>query len=141
MPWELLDHQADVGLQATGASLELALADGVRGMLSLMVDPSMVEPRQQWTITAQGSDAGSLFVDLLNSVLATKDIENVFFHDVEIELLAQKNEAWHVRCRLDGEPIDLTRHEVDSDVKAATYGGLRAVQTEEGWLLRCLLDL
>lgn len=141
MPWELLDHQADVGLQATGASLGVALADGVRGMLSLMVDPFTVDPCDQWTVIAEGSDVGSLFVDLLNSVLATKDIENAFFHDVEIESLEQNNGTWHVRCRLYGEPIDLTKHEVDSDVKAATYGGLRAEQTGQGWLLRCLLDL
>lgn len=141
MPWELIDHQADVGLQATGESLEIALADGVRGMLSLMVDPATVESREQWITAACGSDAGSLYVDLLNSVLATRDIENAFFHDIEIESLEQRDGVWHVRCRLSGEPIDLAKHEVDSEVKAATYGGLRAEHSDDGWLLRCVLDL
>lgn len=141
MPWELLDHQADVGLQATGNSIEDALADGVRGMLALMVDPATVQPQEHWVIEARGSDVGSLFVDLLNSVLATKDIENAFFHDVVIESLDQQDGTWHVSCRLSGEAIDLAKHEVDSDVKAATYGGLRAEQSDDGWLLRCVLDL
>jgi SHS2 domain-containing protein len=141
MPWELLDHQADVGLQATGQTLDEALTDGVRGMLSLMVDPATVAPVQHWTVSAEGSDAGSLFVDLLNSVLATRDIEDAFFHDITIESLDQSNDGWHLQCRLSGEPIDLSRHEVDSEIKAATYGGLRGEQTAEGWLLRCVLDL
>jgi SHS2 domain-containing protein len=141
VPWELLDHQADVGLQATGESLEEALSDGVRGMLSLMVDPRLVEPQTRFVTSAQGRDAGALFVDLLNSVLAVKDIENVFFHDISIESLQKTDDTWHVTCWLSGEPIDLSRHEVESDVKAATYGGLIAEEREGSWILRCVLDL
>jgi SHS2 domain-containing protein len=141
MPWELLDHQADVGLQATGPTLAIALADGVRGMLGLMVDPTTVQPRHTFAVDASGSDPGSLYVDLLNAVLAAKDIHNVFFHDIEIDTLEEHDDGWHVSCRLYGEPIDLERHAVDSDVKAATYGGLRVQQDDQGWLLRCVLDL
>jgi SHS2 domain-containing protein len=141
MPWELLDHQADVGLQATGESLEIALADGVRGMLGLMVNPSTVQSTDTYEIEASGSDAGSLYVDLLNAVLAAKDIHNAFFHDIEITSLDDTDGNVLVQCRLSGEAIDLTRHEVDSDVKAATYGGLLVRHDEDGWLLRCLLDL
>jgi SHS2 domain-containing protein len=141
MPWELLDHQADVGLQATGKTLEEALADGVRGLLALMVDPQTVEPQDSIEIEASGTDPGSLYVDLLNAVLAAKDIHAMFFHDVAFGSLARERNEWHLICRLSGEKIDLTRHEVDSDVKAATYGGLRARQDEHGWLLRCVLDL
>ncbi len=141
MPWELLDHQADIGLQATGETLEQALADGVRGMLSLMVDPDTVTHQVTWEVRASGNDPGSLFVDLLNSVLATKDIHNAFFHDIVIDAVEQIGDDWRVSCRLFGEPINLKRHEVDSDVKAATYGGLRVEHDERGWLLRCLLDL
>jgi SHS2 domain-containing protein len=58
MPWELLDRQADVGLQATGETLESALADVVRGMLSLMVETSLVEPVETFELEASGSDPG-----------------------------------------------------------------------------------
>ncbi len=141
MPWELLEHQADVGLQSTGATLEEALADGVRGLLSLMVDPSTVDRTQTFQVTATGNDPGALYVDLLNVVLATKDIHNVFFHDITIDTLEEEHGEWRVTARLSGEIIDLSRHAVDSDVKAATYGGLKVSHTEDGWLLRCLLDL
>jgi len=40
-----------------------------------------------------------------------------------------------------GEPIDLNRHAVEIEVKAATYGGLLAEENEAGWRLRCVLDL
>jgi SHS2 domain-containing protein len=110
-------------------------------MLSLMVDRETVETRQTIDVQASGSDPGSLFVDLLNAVLAAKDIQNTFFNDIIITSLSEHAGEWHLSCRLSGEQIDLTRHEVDSDVKAATYGGLRVRHDQDGWLLRCVLDL
>lgn len=141
MPCELIDHQADVGLQATGETLETALADGVRGMLRLMVDPESVKPDQTWEVRVSGSDPATLFVALLNSVLAARNIHTAFFHDIAIDSLDLIGPEWHASCRVFGEPVDMKRHEVDTDVKAATYGGLIGEQTENGWRLRCLLDL
>lgn len=141
MPYELIDHMADIGLQATGPTLRDALADGVRGMLSLLVDRETVQAVDEVEIAASGSDPASLFVDLLNAVLAATDINNAFFHDITIDTLDEREHQWTLIARLQGEPIDLTRHAVDNDVKAATYGGLLARQDEQGWLLRCVLDL
>jgi SHS2 domain-containing protein len=141
MPYELIDHQADVGLQATGETLEEALIDGVRGLLSLMVDRDTVEPTGSSRIDASGDDPGALYVDLLNAVLAAKDIHGMFFHDIELQEIDEQDGTWRLAATLSGEPIDLSRHEVDSDVKAATYGGLLVQHDENGWLLRCVLDL
>lgn len=141
MPYKLIDHQADIGLEATGETLEATLADGVRGLLSLMVRREQIRPLETVAIAASGADPGSLFVDLLNAVLASQDIHSRFFHDIMIDALEHHDSTWHIEARLTGEPIDLSRHEVDNDVKAATYGGLLVEQDERGWRLRCVLDL
>jgi len=141
MPYEYLDHEADIGLEATGASLEEALRDGVRGLLALLVDPETVEPRQAVPVQATASDPGSLFVALLNAVLAAVDLHGMFFRDFELRHLEQVDDHWVVEGTLWGEPIDLNRHAVEIEVKAATYGGLLAEENEAGWRLRCVLDL
>jgi SHS2 domain-containing protein len=141
MPYSYIDHQADVGLLATGDTLEEALADGVLGLLALMVDPATVRPGQDVPIEASGGDPAALYVALLNAVLALKDIHGLFFHDVRITDLRQTDDGWTVVGELRGEPFDRERHEVGSDVKAATYGGLLAEQDTYGWRLRCVLDL
>ncbi len=141
MPCEYLDHEADIGLEATGASLEEALRDGVRGLLALLVDPETVEPRQAVPVQATASDPGSLFVALLNAVLAAVDLHGMFFRDFELTHLEQVDDHWVVEGTLWGEPIDLNRHAVEIEVKAATYGGLLAEENEAGWRLRCVLDL
>jgi SHS2 domain-containing protein len=140
MPYEYVDHQADVGLLATGETLEQALRDGVLGLLALMVEPDSVRPERAVPIEASGDDAGALYVDLLNAVLAAKDIDGMFFHDFRIDQL-WRDDGWTLVGELVGEPIDLERHEVDADVKAATYGGLLGERDGRGWRLRCVLDL
>lgn len=141
MPYEYLDHEADIGLEVRGASLEEALRDGVLGLLALLVDPETVEPREVVPVEASGEDPGSLFVALLNAVLAAVDVHRMFFRDFELTRLEQVDNQWVAEGRLYGEPIDLGRHAVEIEVKAATYGGLLAERTESGWRLRCVLDL
>ncbi len=141
MPYEYLDHEADIGLEATGTDLAEALRDGVRGLLALLVDPETVEPREVVPVEASGEDPGSLFVALLNAVLAAVDVHRMFFRDFELTRLEQVENQWVAEGRLYGEPIDLGRHAVEIEVKAATYGGLLAERTESGWRLRCVLDL
>ncbi|MBX6753099.1 MAG: archease [Thermorudis peleae] len=141
MPYTYLDHQADIGLEATGATLVEALEDAVRGLLGLLVDLETVEPREQVPIRAQADDPGGLFVALLNAVLAAIDLHRMFFRDVSLTRVEQTPEGWVAEGTLIGEPIDLSKHAVEIEVKAATYGGFLAEQTPEGWRFRCVLDL
>lgn len=141
MPYEYLEHQADIGLEATGATLEEALRDGVTGLLHLLVDVETVEPREEVPVQASAEDPGALFVSLLNAVLATIDLRGMFFREFRLTRAGQVDGQWVAEGVLVGEPIDLSRHAVEIEVKAATYGGFLAEQTNQGWRFRCVLDL
>lgn len=141
MPYQYLEHQADVGIEASGATLEEALADGVAGLLRLLVDVETVEPRVEVPIEARADDPGALFVGLLNAVLAAIDVHGMFFRDVRLTRAGQEDGQWVAEGVLVGEPIDLDRHAVEIEVKAATYGGFLAEHDERGWRFRCILDL
>lgn len=141
MPFEYLEHQADIGLEATGATLEEALRDGVTGLLRLLLDTETVEPREEITVQASGEDPGALFVSLLNAVLAAIDLHGMFFREFKITRSGVSDTHWFAEGVLVGEPIDLSRHAVEIEVKAATYGGFLAEQTDQGWRFRCILDL
>ena len=40
-----------------------------------------------------------------------------------------------------GEPIDATRHDLDVEIKAITYHGLKVEQDADGWLAEVIVDL
>ena len=40
-----------------------------------------------------------------------------------------------------GEPIDPSRHEIDGEVKAITWHGLKVEQHADGWLAEVIVDV
>jgi SHS2 domain-containing protein len=141
MPYEYLEHVADVGLQATGATLSEAYADAARGLLDLMVDTATVEARKVVELHVAASDPAGLLVAFLNAILAEQDLQRLFFNSVSVERVERTSDGWHISARLAGEPIDLQRHVVLTEVKAATYSGLDARLESNHVRLRCVLDI
>jgi SHS2 domain-containing protein len=141
MPYTYLDHEADVGLESTGASIEEAIESGVQGMLDLMADTDGVRPSATTPVTAEGSDPATLFVATLNAVLAERDIAGQFFHCFRVDRVDTRNGRWHLAGTLWGEPVDPSRHSIGNEVKAATYSGLRFTQEPGVVRLRCVLDI
>jgi SHS2 domain-containing protein len=141
MPYSYLEHEADVGLHASGHSFEAALEAGVQGMLDLMVDTSTVRTCDSTPVTAAGRDPGSLFVALLNAVLAERDITGQFFGSFRVDRLSEHEGQWKVAGTLFGEPADLDRHSTGNEIKAATYSGLRFTDRDGVITFRCVLDI
>ncbi|MBM4463729.1 MAG: archease [Chloroflexi bacterium] len=142
MPYEYLDHTADVGLRGRGRTLAEALTHGALGLFHLMVDLERVVPQQEVPIECAAGDPAALFVELLNELLARRDIEGMFFGDFEITCLEQDEDGYRLQGVARGEPMDIERHQPKVEVKAATYGGLRHFVDENGQhVVQCVLDL
>jgi len=141
VPYRYLDHEADIGLEGFGGTVEEAIAGGVQGLLDLLVDTDTVRPLEATTVTATAADLGALFVALLNAVIAEQDISRRFFHSFRLNGLTRRDADWQVWGTLLGEPIDLARHAVGNEVKAATYAGLLVREEPGAVSLRCVLDL
>jgi SHS2 domain-containing protein len=139
--YTFLEHEADIGIEASGSTIEEAFEVGVQGMLDLMVDTETVQPADATPVSAEANDPGGLFVALLNAVLAERDIAGQFFRSFRIDRLEAKDGRWRVEGVLWGEPVDLTRHSVGNEVKAATYSGLRFTDEPGKKTLRCILDI
>ena len=140
--FEYLEHTADVGLRCWGATLQDALAAGALGMFALMVELETVSPSVEVPVECSAADPAALYVELLNELLAQRDIEGVFFCGFQITDLMQADDAWHLVGVARGELMDLQQHCPLADVKAATYGGLDyALDDRKGHVLQCVLDL
>src|SRR5690606_24699443 len=141
MPYRYLEHEADIGLEASGADVAEALEAGVQGMLELMARTDSVRPEAQTPVEAEGWDFGALFVSLLEAVLAPHAMP---VHLVEVggpDGQVHDGDTWRARGTLAGEPVDFDRHQVGLEVKPATYAGLRVEERPDGVNLRCVLDL
>ncbi len=141
MPFEHREHQADVVLVAWGTTLSEAFESGAQGLLELMVETASVTPVTAVEFTCEAHDIGSLFVTFLNEILFARDEQGMFFCHSQILEMAVRDGLQTLRAAAWGEPVDFRKHQVRSEVKAATYGGLQYRVRDGVHWLECIVDV
>src|SRR6266542_18975 len=104
--FRILEHTADVGFEAFGATREKVFSNAGRALFYLITDPEAVENRDRLTLQLEAEDPSSLMVDWLSEVLYLYDAEGWLFRDFEIERLTDRSLSAVVR----GEKFDAARH-------------------------------
>ena len=137
VPFEVIEHPADVGFRAYGATLEELFTNAALAMLSLGCELAGVEEREQHEIVATGADRESLLYAWLAEILAVADAEQLAFRRVEIIELAPQS----ARGMAYGERFDKARHVAGTYIKAVTYHQLCVEQTQNDWRAQVYLDV
>ncbi len=137
VPFEVIEHPADVGFLAYGDTLADLFANAALAMFSLACALERIEERQKREVEASGTDTESLLYAWLAELLAVADAEQLVFRRVEVTELA----PGRVRGVAYGEKFDKTRHRAGTYIKAVTYHQLRVEQTPEGWRAQVYLDV
>lgn len=141
MPYEYLDHQADLGIRGIGATLQEALSQGAQAMLAAMYDVHRVRPERTLVQRCTAPDIPSLFVEWLNELLYQREVHDMLFACAQVNRLEQDAQGWTLEGTAHGEPIDADRHKIYAEVKAATYGGLEYRVQGGQHIIQCIVDL
>jgi SHS2 domain-containing protein len=139
--YEYLDHQADLGIRGMGCTPERAISAGAQAMLAAMADVSRVRSIERFRQRCTAPDIPSLFVEWLNELLYQREINNALFASATVTCLTQSRDGWTLEGYAEGEPLDLERHEVYTEIKAATYAGLDYRKQGNLWIVQCVIDL
>jgi SHS2 domain-containing protein len=141
MPYEYLDHQADLGIRGIGMTPQEALSEGAQAMLAAMANTETVQRKQQFKQHCSAPDIPSLFVEWLNELLYQREVNDALFASARVVRLEQRACVWHLEGIAEGEPLDRDRHEVHTEVKAATYAGLAYRIQDNRHIVQCVVDL
>jgi SHS2 domain-containing protein len=136
-PFRILEHTADIGFEAFGATRKEVFANAARALTHLMVDLEAIEPQGKTPLRAEASDTPSLLVNWLSEILYLFDAEGRLFREYEIEELTDHSLAAVAR----GEKFDRRRHRVKLLVKAVTYHQLDLRETAQGWRAQVYVDI
>jgi len=141
-PIEYLDHAADVGLRASGASLGEAFCEAARGMFEVMVDTAAVAPVGRHLVRCHGDTLGDLLVEWLGSLLVQKELTGMVFSRFEAAV-READSGFDLQGVAIGEPLDAARHAAKTEVKGISYLGLRVRRggTGDRWVAECVLDV
>lgn len=135
--FRILEHPADLGIEAHGGTLEEAFVQAAVGLVSIILDPATVEPRQTKEVHLRGADLEQLLVKWLSEILYLYDGQGFVGKEFEIVRLTENELDAKVR----GEPLDLQKHRTRLDVKAVTYHQLQIQHTDHGVRVQVYLDI
>jgi len=138
--WEHFDHAADMGVCATGASLEETFAQAALGMTAIITDAS-ISASQSVAIRCQAPDAEILLIDWLNALVFEMATGGKLFgrFDVHIE---PAGEGLILHATAWGERVDPEKHQPAVEIKGATYTALSVTERADGsWTARCVVDV
>ena len=136
-PFEILEHPADVGFLACGATLGELFANAALAMMSLGWDLETAGESEQREIRAEGDDLESLLYDWLSDILALVDSERLILKRFQVNEIghgAASGTAW-------GERYDSSRHSARTYIKAVTLHQFQVRRADDGWTARVFLDV
>ena len=134
---ETFEHTADLGLRICAADLDALFVVAAQALFGAIVeDLATVRPLQKIDVQIDGDEIDFLFFDWLRELLFHFDAEHLLFgkfavHVSEARLTAS---AW-------GEPLDRGRHNLEHEVKAITYHGLRVDKIGDLWEAEVIVDI
>ncbi len=137
MHFELLEHPADIGFRAVGASIEELFANCAQALVYIVLDPSNIRLAQHITLSAEGVDYESLLVNWLNEVLYYVDGKCIALGAFDISRISET----HIECVAGGEARDSRKHPPRLVVKAVTYHQLKVHSSERGWMAEVYVDV
>ena len=135
--YRILDHPADLGIEARGKTLAEAFEQAACGLVSVIVDPDSVQPVESRSVKVEAGDHQQLLVRWLTEVLYLYDGLKFAPRDFKIGGLSSHS----LEARVRGEPFDPGRHPIRLDVKAITYHQLEIRRRGTDHWLQVFLDI
>ncbi|HOB30770.1 MAG TPA: archease [Bacillota bacterium] len=117
----MLDHMADVVIQAHGECLEDVFAQMSEGMWFLMFEGAKIPNVCKWAIEVQGMDPEELLVNFLNEQIGFLEVEGLVVSQIEQIEIKKANGEFCLKsdvsgCHLSDLDVSPVIH-----VKAATF--------------------
>jgi SHS2 domain-containing protein len=136
--FELLEHTADIGIRAHGASLEEAFEHATEGLAEVLgaLRPGEAGPGEAVAVEVSAADPGGMLVDWLNEVLWLREVRQAVVAGVRVERVGDRTASGSLVLADGGPAPDGTF------VKAVTYHRLRVEPDPAGgWLAEVYLDV
>jgi len=136
LPFEVIEHTADVGIIARGESLQELFANAAAGMLHFLIDLNSVRAVERRQVVVEAEDLEGLLVAWLNELLVLLNGEAFIPGSFDVREVTDRR----LTADVQGELVDPSRHHFRLDVKAATYHQLR-ISRNDIWHAHIIFDV
>jgi SHS2 domain-containing protein len=137
MPYRVLSHTADTGIEATADSLPALIGDLATGMFGLMAEVAPDSAERWIELRVESSTEEDLAVDALSALLYHSEVEDLLFCAFQVE---KEPDALALKVRAGGIPVEVVESS-GPPIKAVTYHDLVVEERDGGWYGRMYFDV
>jgi len=140
-PFELIEHTADVGIKARGATLTELFENAARGMFSVIAGEgykaqgSKVEKKID--LDKNRDSFEEILVGWLSELLYIFNREKIYFSDFRV--LSLNDSA--LKAEVSGVNIDLYQSDIYTEIKAVTFHNLKIEEDVDGFSCTIIFDV
>ena len=137
MPYQTIDHTADIGIAVQADNLEALFMEAARAVSALIFGQRTLAAAETVTIAVKGSDWPDLIINWLRELLFLWNGENRIIGPVAI----RKIEPFTLKATVpvDNTPCDPL--DIFNEIKAVTYHAIEVEQKDGGWQARIIFDI
>ncbi len=133
MPYRILDHTADIGIEATAPDIPTLFSEAVRACAAVIIDAEPGGPAASLPVAVESDDLAALLAALLDEALWT--FESTSRLPVAAELEVSPTTAAGTFEVVDDVTIG------GPAIKAVTYHQLAVERTADGWRAQVFFDV
>lgn len=135
IPYEIIEHTADIGIKAYGEKPEELFINAAKGMFSIIADSGRINKKEKIEITLEADSYDELLREWLKELLYRYNVTGVVFSEFKIGKLtptAIQAQAFGSKAKPD---------EIKSEIKAVTYHELEFKKTPRGYEAKVIFDV
>lgn len=125
-PFQILEHTADVGIEAAGSTCEEAFAATAEGLATLL-DAWVSGEGEGREVRVQASDLGSVLVGWLDEILYLHEVEDLVFGAFDVRRVTDGELEAEVRTA-----SAAGRESAGTSIKATTFHRLHVGREPDG---------
>lgn len=135
--FSIFDHEADIGVEIYGDSMEELFRNAAHALFSLMVEEKEnIKGGENLERQIEVKKNGELLISFLNELLFLWETQRMVLKDLLLEM-----ESEGLKATLLGKKFDPEIHLVKKEIKAATYHNFEIKKTENGYVAKVVFDV
>ena len=141
--YTMFDHTADIGLLCKGDTKEALFEAAAEGMFSILIDLDTVTVRKRQVVHIRASSYDDLLIQWLQELLYLFSTKHYLYAEFSTKIHQTETNNLELHGICGGEPVNLQKHNIFTEIKTATYHQLSVKQYPgaRGWEGRVIFDI
>ena len=135
--YEQFPHTADIGIRVYGKDVKELFVNAAFAMFDVIADLEGLKISAKREIKVEADNYEELLVAWLDELLYNFYTKQIIFSQFDIKELSDKR----LIAEASGRPVGANRNRLKTEIKAATYSGLKIEKIPEGYKVEIIFDV